>query len=175
MRIAVLSAALLAAAPGAHAVDLGPLAQAADGKVQCYAPNPVAKSCQSIGAYRITPAGAIENEAIVMVSSSPLVVMTTRSLVQIKGGADCGVMRQQDIATASFTVEGRPATPDRIAALRATMLGAMRPMLNHEICVFYRPQAEGLLATTAVDGRPRPDMDQKVLWVSPAEGWKVGF
>jgi len=172
---ALLSAALLGAAPAAHAIDLGPLAQAADGKVQCYVPNTVAKSCQSIGAYRITPAGAIENEATVMVSSSPLVIMTTHSLVQIKGGADCGVIREKDIASAHFTLEGQPAAPDRIAALRAAMLGAMRPMFNHEICVFYRPQPDGLLATTTVDAKPRPEMDQKVLWVSPADGWKVGF
>ena len=175
MRRTLLSAALLAISPAAHAIDLGPLAQAADGKVQCYSPNTAAKSCQSIGAFRVTPAGVIENEATVMVSSSPLVVMTTRSAVQIKGGGDCGVLRASDIASASFLLEGRPAAPDRTAALRTSMLNTMRPMIGHEICVFYRPQGEAFLATSTVDSRPRPEMDQKVLWVSPADGWKVGF
>jgi len=118
---------------------------------------------------------SVENEATVMVSSSPLVVMTTRSAVQIKGGGDCGVLRANDIASASFLLEGRPAAPDRTAALRTSMLNTMRPMIGHEICVFYRPQGEAFLATSTVDSRPRPEMDQKVLWVSPADGWKVGF
>jgi hypothetical protein len=158
----------------ARAIELGPLAPSADGKVQCFSPNTAAKTCQSIGAYKIA-SGAIENEAIVMVSPSPLVVMTTRTPVQIKAGGDCGVMLAKYLTTATFTVEGRPADPAQTAKLRVAFADALKPTFGHEICVFYRPQGEGALATSTIDGRPRPDLDQKVMWVSPADGWKVGF
>jgi hypothetical protein len=175
MRLAIITAALTALAPAARAVDLGPLAPAAQGKVQCFSPNTAARTCQSIGAYRITPAGAIENEAIVMVSTSPLVVMTTVAPVQIKAGADCGVMLAKYLTSATFTVDGRPLDAAQTAKLRAAFTEAMRATLGHEICVSYRPQGEGVLATSTLDGTPRPEMDQKVLWVSPADGWRVGF
>ena len=180
MRLRILTAApcaaaLCAAAPAAHAIDLGPLAPAADGKVQCYSPNAAAKSCQSIGAYQVDAKGVIQNDAVVMINSSPLLVMTTRSAVTLKGGADCGVLRPEHIAGATFTVEGRPADAGQTARLRGAMLGTMKPMLGHEICVYYRAQGDGVLATSTIDGKPQPQMDQHVMWVSPAEGWRVGF
>ena len=175
MRTAVLSATLLALASAAHAVDLGPLAPAAGGKVQCFSPNPAAKSCQSIGAYRVTPEGVIENEATVMVSDSPLIIMTTRAPVKIKAGADCGVLSAKDLLTSSFTLDGHLAGPVETTRLRAAMRNRMGPVLGHEICVSYRPQGEALLATSTVDGSARPDMDQKVIWVPAADGWKVGY
>ena len=175
MRFWILMAALCAAAPAAHAVDLGPLAPAGEGKVQCYSPNTAARSCQSIGAYQVDAKGVIQNDAVVMVTSSPLLIMTTRSAVTIKAGGDCGVLRPAHIASATFTVEGRPADAAQTARLRAAMLGSMKPMLGHEICVYYRPQGEGVLATSTVDGRPEPEMDQRVMWVSPSDGWRVGF
>src|SRR6185503_3776631 len=120
------------------------LSPSAEGKVQCYSPNTAAKTCQSIGAYSVTPGGAIENDAVVMVSSSPLVVMTTHTTVQIKAGGDCGVLRARDLTSATFTLEGRPTNPAQAAKLRAGMVDAMRPMIDHEVCVFYRPQGEGV-------------------------------
>lgn len=175
MRIWTLTAILCLAATAAHALDLGPLAPAAEGKAQCYSPNSAARSCQSIGSYRVDPKGVIQNDAVVMVSSSPLVIMTTRSAVTIKAGADCGVLRSEHIAAATFTVEGRPADASQTSRLRAAMMASMKPMMGHEICVSYRPQGEGMLATSTVDGKPQPAMDQRVIWVSPADGWRVGF
>lgn len=174
MRNLIIVAAL-AAAPAAQAADLGPLAPAAEGKVQCYSPNTAAKSCVSIGSYLVDAKGVIQNDAVVMVSSSPFVVMTTRSAVTIKGGGDCGVLRPEHITTATFAIEGRPADAEQTKRLRAAMVGTMKPMMGHEVCVYYRPQGEGVLATSTVDGKPRPQMDQRVLWVTPADGWRVGF
>src|SRR5262249_19678739 len=140
MRTLIFAAALAAAPAAANAVDLGPLAPAADGKVQCYSPNAAAKSCMSIGRYLVDAKGVIQNDAYVMISPSPFVIMATRTAVTIKAGGDCGVLRPEHIATASFTVEGRPADAAQTSKLRQAMLETMRPMLGHEICVFYRPQ-----------------------------------
>ena len=175
MRLWILTAILCTVAPVALAHDLGPLAPAGEGRVQCFSPNSAAKSCQSIGSYQVDAKGVIQNDAVVMVTPSPLLIMTTRSAVTIKGGADCGVLRAEQIARATFTIEGRPADAAQTARLRSAMMGSMKPMMEHEICVYYQPQGDGVLATSTVDGKPQPAMDQHVMWVSPADGWRVGF
>lgn len=49
MRAFLVFAAFGSSAQGA---SLGPLAPVAEGKVQCFEPNEVARTCQSIGDYR---------------------------------------------------------------------------------------------------------------------------
>lgn len=168
----ILAAASLAATPG-HAADLGPLAPAAEGKVQCYRPNEVAKTCESIGAYRVTPDGQILNTAIVLISASPAIVMSTESAVSIKGGQDCGVTLPKHIDAATFEVEGRPADPALTQKLRAQLKARMTAFFGHETCVAYVPDGAAWLATSRIDGVAHPEMDLKVIWVSPADGYRV--
>jgi hypothetical protein len=173
MRGFLIVLALCAPPLSARAADLGPLAPAAEGKVQCYQPNEVAKTCQSIGSYRIGPGGEIENTASMMISTSPQVVMTTRAPAVIKAGKDCGVLKAEHIDASTFVVEGKPADAAQTAALRAQMKGALRSVIGHEVCSAYLPNGAALMATSTIDGMANPSLDQKVIWVSPAEGYKV--
>jgi len=49
----------------------------------------------------------------------------------------------------------------------------MQQFVGHETCVGYAPIGTALLATSTLDGVPRPDMDQKVIWVTKSEGYRV--
>jgi len=173
MRGFLIVLALMMPAFSAQAADLGPLAPAAEGKVQCFQPNEVAKTCQSIGSYRISPTGEIENTATIMISTGPQVVMTTHAPAVIKAGKDCGVLKPAHLDAATFMVEGQPATASQTAALRTQMKGALRTPLGHEVCSAYAPNGAALMATSTFDGLARPDLDQKVMWVSPSEGYRV--
>ena len=45
--------------------------------------------------------------------------------------------------------------------------------LGTEGCTHYTPQGDGWLAEVSIDGQPRPEFNQTVVWVSPADGYTV--
>ncbi|HVC59441.1 MAG TPA: hypothetical protein VND19_03620 [Acetobacteraceae bacterium] len=162
-----------ACSPVQGAILDSPITPAAQGQLQCYTPDVARKTCQSLAAYKGGANGAIDNIAIVLISQIPPVVMTTDSPVVIKANQVCGSIRPQDIDAASFTVGGGPADPAQTATLRQQMESAMKGLFGHEICTAYVSAHGSLLATVTVDGVSQPTMDQRVIWVSPTDGYTV--
>ncbi len=173
MRAVLAIAAVLGFAFTAQAAPLGPLAPAAEGKVQCFRPNMAARTCQSIGVYSFGPNGEIENIATMMILTGPVVIMTTRAPAHLRGDRDCGTLRREEIDRSTFTFDGRPANAAQTAALRAEMKASLAATLGHETCSAYVPNGEAFLVTSTVDGVAQPAMDQKMIWVSPADGYRV--
>jgi hypothetical protein len=165
-------AAVLCSTP-ALAQNLGPIAPAAEGKMQCYSPDVVAKTCAGIGVFKFAPNGVIENQAEALLSSSPAIVMRSVYTVRIKGRLECTRVRPRDLAAASFVVDGRLASPAETAALRSNIAAANTSVIGREACEGYLPGGEALTARMIVGGTPRPDLDRKMIWVSPADGYQV--
>jgi len=163
---AIASAAVAAPLPS-------PIALASDGKLQCYAPNLATKSCQSLAAYEFGPDGGIINPATVLISVTPAITMRVTAPVTIKADSVCGFIRPEDLQAAAFTIAGASATATQAAALKQTIVAAQKGLFGHEICTAYLPQGDALIAKASVDGVAQPAMDQKVLWVSPGDGFKV--
>ena len=174
MRAFWLFAVIWAACSPVQGASLdSPIGPAAQGQLQCYTPDVARKTCQSLAAYKGGANGAIDNIAIVLISQSPPISMTTVSPVVIKANQVCGSIRPQDIDAASFTLSDRPADSAQTATLRQQMQSAMKDFFGHEICTAYVPAGGSLLAKVTVDGASRPTMDQRVIWVSPADGYRV--
>lgn len=163
----LLTLALAATAPA------DPLAPAWSGQIQCYGPDPAAKTCQSIGGYRRAPDGRIFNTASVAINKSPAVVISTEAEVTVKNGAICGVMRPEDIARATFTIEGAPASAAQAEQMTAAMTAAMGPLFTREVCVVGPPPGPAARTETSVDGARVPAMDQLVAWVPADAGYQV--
>lgn len=151
-----------------------PLAEAAQGKLQCYTPDAARKTCQSLAGYGVNNHGAIENTAVVLLSQIPTVTMRTVSLIEIKTDRVCGYIRPLDIESATFTVSGRPAQAAETTMLRRDVQMVVKSSFDREICTAYFPDGEGLRAKVNLGGVPHPEMDQKVIWVSPSDGYTVG-
>jgi hypothetical protein len=158
---------LVAAVVGAAPAD--PIGPAKQGLVQCYAPDPAKKTCRSIGAYAVQPDGTIQNAATTLISKSPAIVMRTKAPVQIKAGAICGTIQRADLDSASFTYEGADLQGEDLAKLKAAIGSAMTPLIGHEVCTTFAADGEMLAGQVSLDGARKPDMDQKVVWVSPSE------
>jgi hypothetical protein len=126
-----------------------------------------------LAAYERGPDGGIVNPATVLISSAPLITMQTVTPVAIKADKVCGFIRPVDIQTAEFTVGGNPATADQTAMLRQKMAEAEKGAFGHEICTAYIPDGDVFVAKVSIDGVAQPTMERKVVWVSPAEGFKV--
>ena len=150
-----------------------PIAPAAQGQLQCYTPDVARRTCRSLAAYKSNAKGAIDNTAIVLISQSPPISMKTVSPVVIKANQVCGLIRPRDIDAASFTLDDRPVDRAQTATLRQEMQSAMKGFFGHEICTTYVPADGSLLAKVTVDGASQPTMDQRVIWVSPTDGYKV--
>jgi hypothetical protein len=165
---------LIAAAAVLGAAPADPVAPAKQGLVQCYAPDPGKKTCRSMGGYAIQSDGTILNTASVLVSPNPLIVMRTSAPVRIKDGAICGVISQADLDQASFTYEGKPLDGEGAAKLRTAIGSAMAPLVGREVCTAFVADGDMLSGQVSLDGVRKPDMDQKVLWVSPADSAVAG-
>ena len=152
-----------------------PLAPAWSGRIQCYSPNVIRKTCRSIATYRKVEDGSIINRAELLIASHPNMVWNIESPVRIEGGAVCGTIRQEDIDSSTFTTE--MIAEDRDGQLSKPLIdkadAAMKPMIGHDICTRYEPQGSGLLARASVDGLARPDLNQPVIWITPEEEYRV--
>jgi len=174
MRLGWCVTALWACGSPALAAALGPpLAAAADGQIQCYAPDAARMTCQSLAAYKARPDGGIDNTALVLISQDPPMTMRTVSQVEIKAGQVCGAIRPEDIAAATFTISEAPADEAQTVRLRETMQAAMSGLFGREICTAYIPDGPAAIAKATVNGAEAPTMDQKVIWVSPTAGYRV--
>ena len=169
-----LLAFLLAFAPGpVTAESADPLAPSLKGQLNCYGPNVERKTCVSIGAYAKDAQGVIQNTAVVLMASSPQIVMTTKAPVEVKAGAVCGYIRLRDLETASFVIDGTPADATDAEAVRKAVAPAYAPFLDKEFCTVFRTDGPGLVGEVTVGGQRRRELDQRVRWVAPSEGYAV--
>ena len=151
-----------------------PIADAARGRLQCYQPDVVRKTCRSLASYGIDANGKIINPATVLISARPAIVMATTTYVVVRAGRVCGVIRQEDVAAAEFTVDGLPATAEQTTMLREQIAIIRKPMIGPEICTAYVRNGAMLVAKATIGGvATKPAMDQKVIWVTPTEGYRV--
>ena len=170
-----LAVAVVGLTQPALADDLGPpLKPANKGRVQCYSPDPVKKTCKSISGYRMTEKGAIESIATVLVTGSPLVTMETITTIEIVEGRLCSQAKGQDIQGSNFTVDGRAAEFSQSRQLVKDALTASRSLLGRIVCTAFVTDADTVKAKVSVDGALRPDLEQPVIWVSQDDGYKVG-
>jgi hypothetical protein len=175
MRALIFFAAIVASnlpAQGASLPD--PIAPSAKGQLQCYSPDTARKTCNSLASYKPQANGAIDNIAVVLISKNPAITMETVSPVEIKAGKICGKIRKQDVDAAKFTVGGLLPDAKQAATLREQIQLSYTNILGHEICTAYLDQGGILLAKATMDGVPMPaTTDQRVLWVSPSDGYRV--
>jgi hypothetical protein len=177
MRLIYVVLALIAgvaAAPEALAQASDVLGPARQGQVQCFEPVVDRKVCGVLSRYAFSPGGTISNDADMLVLSDPLVVMRMSSPVVVRDGAVCGPLREEDLSRATFTVNGEAASTEDAESIRRAIGRQMAPMMNVEVCTTFTPDGDALRADSTANGEPRPEMSERVLWVNPAEGWRIG-
>ncbi len=165
----------LAALAMAAATDPNPLAPARDGQVQCYTPDVERRVCRAIGAYRFEADGRITNDAENMLGADPRIILHASSEVDVKDNAVCASGVFEDRHIHSIEVNGVPLEGELFASVRSEVAARMREAIGPgEYCSTYHPKPDGVLrALVTVDGVPRPDAEDTVLWVRREDGWRV--
>ena len=173
LKILAFLAATVAEALPAHADSLpDPISPATIGQLQCYSPDTTHKTCIAIANYKSGATGTIEY-VLSLVSSKPIVIMETVSPVEIKAGKICGKLQEKDIDTRSFFVAGRVLDSKQAEPLRQHLKIVLKEFFGHEICTAYEPEGKALVAKATIDGVPMRAPEQRVIWVSPSEGYTV--
>lgn len=168
-----MSAAAILMSVLASGTSANPIAPAAQGMVQCYEPDDLAKTCRSIAGYRLISGTTYANDAAVLISPENALVLETTAPIEVKGGAVCGVTRAKDVTGGRLRVAGSLIPRNKAAPVQAQLVKALAPMLDKEICTSYTPKDGALIARVSIDGIDRPELTQRVKWVKPSEGYKV--
>jgi hypothetical protein len=150
-----------------------PLAQASQGRVECYVPSHSFKSCRSMASYALKADGSITSTSTTLLIHKPVVIMTADSAVTIKDRQVCGYVTLESLGQASFTVDGAPATPEQTAQLRDHLQTGYKPLLGKEICTGYSAAGDAMMTTVTIGGVAQPSQGDLVIWVSPSDGYKV--
>ncbi|GEM_PF-4486363 len=172
----MLATALLLtlAAPAALAAD--PLAPVRQGMLQCYDPVPAQKLCRAIGAYEFGPDGSILNTAETRLQDSPAIIMFARSKVVLRDGKECSVEAVKPTDIDRIEIDGQPLPPDALETVRTQIVAGLPEILTggQPLCSTYPAKADGpMQVTVEVGGVAHPELTSTVLWVRPADGWKV--
>ncbi|CAN5469526.1 hypothetical protein BH10PSE14_BH10PSE14_27380 [soil metagenome] len=160
---------LLAAALGLD----DPLAPAAAGKLQCHSPDVANKTCKSIASYQTGTDGVIRNTARLPLANEPPVALTLVSTVTVRDGAVCGFIAASDFDRGVIDVNGQALAAEKAQPIVAKVAAAMASFIGKEICTRYTANGAALMAHATIDGVAQPAFDQPVIWVDPAEGYRV--
>jgi hypothetical protein len=170
-----LALALLAQAHAAPQATPDPLAPARAGKVQCIGPSREKKTCLGMASFKPGAGNTFESTVAVLVSPNPLIVMETHAKGTVEGGGICNIIRAEDYAASTFTLNGAPMDESTAATIRPQVAATIAPMAGKKGCSRERPDGDVLVSEVTIDGVARPDMTQKVIWVSPTDGYTLGM
>ena len=171
----MIEAMFLLLAAGVSQTAGDPLASAKAGKLQCANPNLEKKTCLGLTSYKVNPDGSFATVTTLMVAPQPVITMEVKSAGTVKDGALCAPVRTSDFEAASLQMDGKPADPAIASAIRAQVVASIAPLAGKTGCTRETPDGTVSKAEVTIDGVPRPELTQRVLWVKPEEGYKLGL
>ena len=164
---------LLASTAPQAATD--PLASARAGKLQCASPNVEKKTCMGLSSFKVNPDGSFESVTTIVVAPQPLITMEVKTPGTVKDGALCSPIRKTDFEAATFKMDGKPLDEAMATAIRTQIVGSITPMLDKMGCARETPDGAAFKAEVTLDGVAHPELTQRVSWVKPEDGYKLGL
>lgn len=168
----MLASLLLLAAPLPATDALDP---ARMGKIRCVRPDSQARTCATMVRYTVHADGRFDAVVTGVVSTEPVVVLEYQSSGQLEDGAVCSTVRPIDFSAGKLTKDGAPLAPAVETTVRQRLMLTLQPLAGKKRCYRDRPDGDGLVSDVIIDGQVRADMNQRVIWVSPEDGWAPGM
>lgn len=169
----LLLLATAAPAPLPAAPDL--LDPARAGKIRCIGPDSRLRTCATMVRYTVHEDGRFDAAVTGVVSTEPTILIEYQTSGQIEDGAACSTVRPIDFRSGKLTKDGAGLAPAIETSVRQRLMLALQPLAGRKRCYRDRPDGDGIISDVIVDGQVRADMNQRVLWVSPEEGWAPGM
>jgi hypothetical protein len=159
-------------AANAYSIDPAPLFPATKDLVQCYQPDVVKKTCESIAEYRRLKGNTYVNTATVLISSTQPIAVKTVSPVIVKNGAVCGYVSKSELLNGIVQVSGRDLPTEKASQILAKVAEAMAANLDREICTTYFREGTSLIARGTIGGA-EPFPEKRVVWIKRTDGYRV--
>lgn len=171
----ILSLAAALAALTVQSTD--PLAPARAGKHLCVNADAAAKTCNAISVYTFGADGSIVSENRAAISPAPMVVLTTRTPVTMRGDQECSSTAGFADQITSVEIDGQPLAGDQLAGARQMIATQLQAALGEgELCSTYAPAADGKVDyTVTLNGAARPELNGSALWIGADAGWRVAI
>ncbi len=150
-----------------------PLEFADKGLLQCWRPDLSKKTCRVIAAYRKTGPGTYDDTGILALSSRRPITLETHSPVVVRGDAVCGAVRTEELRSSIVRDGARIVAPADAEPILDQIAQFMAPIDGQETCTRFEPSGPDFIAKISVAGRYRPQLDQKIKLISPADGYIV--
>ena len=169
----MLALVLLLAAPPLQAAE-DPLAPAREGKLRCIDPDSVKRNCSSIIRYKLGASGSFEASVIGIVERAPLTLISYKISGTVDGDRVCAIVRLDDILAGKLTRNGELLAPGQANTVRTRLLTRLDSLAGKRRCFIDQPDGSGIVSNVTINGLVQPQMQQRVAWVSPSEGYAIG-
>jgi hypothetical protein len=160
-------------APQAALTLIDPLGPITQGQQQCLSPDTAHKLCHTLATFTRNADGSYTNKAVTLISQDQPVTIETASEVVIQDKAICAQIKADHYNNAVIRVNGAAAPKDMADPLISKLANATVNLTGHILCARYIQNGSQILSQRAIDGVYNPQLDQLMLWVSPADGYKV--
>lgn len=174
IRALAMTALLALAVPVAMAGD-DPLAPARAGKIACAAPHAERKTCRAMTRYRFDN-GRIFDTTELALSESPLDISTVSTEATVHGPRICEVWHLKDIEAGQVTRDGVALTGSDATTAMSVLSDFASQNEGRTVCTDAAPYGSRTYTVqTFYDGVQHPQETYYMIWVSPDEGYTVGY
>jgi hypothetical protein len=152
-----------------------PLAAANDGKLICVEPQPETKTCNELIRYTVGDDGIVQAHTIGALDEDALVIWEGSAPVEIKGGQICDRSRPEDLKHHQVRIQPGTKGLPNAETYKAFLYATVTAMQHHDLCIDFVPDASGVLLKYIFNGAQSTMPDERAIWVSAEDGYKVGW
>ena len=144
-------------------------APARDGKLICTEPDTGPKLCDAIWRVTFGTDGMILGRADRIGSHG--ILMSVPFVMTLKDGALCTSPGAINVDKIRLTRNNAPLDAEQDKEMRAEMRADLANNDISEACIKPVTRGDGLVLVSIIDGEARHDMENRMIWVSPEDGY----
>lgn len=144
--------------------------RARQGMILCTSPNESGKTCGSTVQFVFEENGETHAIGESIRNIDPLIVSRGPLPLTLLPDGFCGEYRSEDADTQTFTIDGVPASAEATVSIRADLRSRPNPP---RACMQFSSSSTNTSVT--IEGVAHPEMSERMIWVSPDEGYTVGW
>lgn len=150
-----------------------PLEPAERGLIECTKPNEGRKTCRAMAVYKPLGGGRYRDTTVMLVANEGPALLEIEQAATVRDGTVCWRPTSATFTRGKLIVAGRRIDSRRAAPVLAAASKSVAGILNKELCSRYSSSFGDLTAKAFIDGVPRPELDSRIKWVGPDDGYTV--
>lgn len=152
-----------------------PIEPANEGKLLCLGPDTAQKTCSDLTRYARAEDGVVWSHTFAFIEEDLHVTARGSSPVEIKNGSVCDRLRPEHVEAFEFAI-----APDAVGQAfdakfyKDFTIAIARAMMHHDLCMVFVPGSADITVKYMINGEQSRLPDERAIWVSPEDGYRVG-